>query len=70
MSTVVRYFEDDGTVKRIVEHRKTRRVEDDDGGWHYETVRRWLTIERGGRSRGWVEERELGDYVDPSDVPQ
>lgn len=71
MSNVVRYFEgEDGEVKRIVEHRKTRwkSTGTDRFDRERELVRRWLTVERYDGS-GWVEERELGDYVEPKDTP-
>lgn len=69
MSTTVRYFDDGGEMKRIVEHRKYQWNSTGPGRLdrERELVRRWLTVEVHD-GNNWVKERELGEYVDPKDI--
>ena len=68
--TVVRYFDTGDETRRIVEHRRTKKVSTGDGRFDYDIVtdRRWLTIERYNGSE-WVEVEEMGDYVEPKNAP-
>jgi len=71
VSNIVRYYEtEDGSQRRLVEHRKTRRRSTGPDRFDYEIeeVRRWLTVEEYDGS-SWSKVEELGDYVEPKDAP-
>jgi len=67
---VVKYFEEGGETRRIVEHYSKKRKFKGKNRSEYDWVtdRKWLTIERFD-GRNWVEVTELGEYVEPEDAP-